>query len=257
MTDVDPGAIVQRALSLSGFLGPIHVLDKVGSTQDEAGRLAAAGAEEGTVVVARTQNRGRGRHGRDWFSPPGTGFYGSVVLRPGDQVSRWPALSVLAGAGLAQGLVLAGIADVRLKWPNDCLVAGRKVAGILAEAHPESGYVILGLGLNLSFAGVEVPLDQVPMATDIATHLAAGRDLEETCAMALAGAVQAYEDSRPGLEVDGDKVDGILWTRGTVTVGGVRGRVAGIHGTGALVLVDADGRERRVADGEVSNAGSD
>lgn len=220
-------------------------------------RLARGGAREGTMVVAGAQSQGRGRLGRSWFSPPGGGFYVSVVLRPAAPPDRWASVSVLAGVGLVDGLAAAGVPDVRLKWPNDCLVGGRKLAGILAEACPEEGFLVLGIGLNVCWKGSKVPPDLASMSTDLGSELPQGSDLERVCAQGLTGAVTAYVESRPSLDVDSTVANRFLWTGGNVTVGSGSGRVVGIDRTGALILETREGTRDLISVGEVTDAGSD
>ena len=128
-------------------------LDSVGSTNDEAARLADAAAAEGTVVWAREQTGGRGRRGRSWASPVGN-LYTSTILRPDCPAARAAELGFAAALAVAD-IVPAGHA-VRVKWPNDVLVDGGKVAGILLEsAIAQTGavqHVIAGIGINVGFA---------------------------------------------------------------------------------------------------------
>ena len=135
-------------------------LDEVGSTQTEARRRAEAGAPEGTVVRAEHQTRGRGRLGRDWVDEPGSALLISIILRPPVEVSRLPHLSLVAGIAVAGALEEASGLPVTVAWPNDLLIRGLKVAGILAESFAGWGgagpVVILGIGINVNqmrFAG--------------------------------------------------------------------------------------------------------
>jgi BirA family biotin operon repressor/biotin-[acetyl-CoA-carboxylase] ligase len=129
-------------------------LETVGSTNDEALRLAAAGAEDGTLVWAREQTAGRGRQGRGWSSPPGN-LYLSMVLRPDCAPAEAAQLSFVAGLALGEafGSIAPPMIEVTYKWPNDLLLNGRKAAGILLESHgnPDGTLdcLILGLGANL------------------------------------------------------------------------------------------------------------
>ncbi len=134
-------------------------LGEVGSTQSEARRLAEAGAPEGTVVRAEHQTRGRGRLGREWVDEPGSALLTSIILRPPVEVSRLPQLSLVAGIAVAGALGEASGLPVAVAWPNDLLIGGLKVAGILAESFAQAGagpVVILGIGINVNqtrFAG--------------------------------------------------------------------------------------------------------
>ena len=128
-------------------------LDSVGSTNDEAARLADAGAPEGTVVWSREQTGGRGRRGRHWASPVGN-LYSSTILRPDCAAPRAAELGFVAALAVAD-IVPPGRA-LRVKWPNDVLVDGGKVAGILLEsAIGQTGqvqHVVAGIGVNVGFA---------------------------------------------------------------------------------------------------------
>jgi BirA family biotin operon repressor/biotin-[acetyl-CoA-carboxylase] ligase len=143
--------------------------DTVGSTNDEAKRLARQGAEEGTLVWALEQTAGRGRRGHAWASPPGN-FYVSLVLHPGCAAGRAAQLGFVAAlaVGDALGAISSGLQGLSYKWPNDVLVHGRKIAGILLES--ELGdeeipkFVIVGVGINL----ISSPRDTEFPATSIA-----------------------------------------------------------------------------------------
>jgi BirA family biotin operon repressor/biotin-[acetyl-CoA-carboxylase] ligase len=140
----------------------LHAFDRIGSTNDEARRLAERGAEAGAVVVAKEQLKGRGRHGRVWQSPPGN-LYASLLLRPRCTVARSAQLSLVASLALAEALIALAPpdADVRVKWPNDVLVGGAKVAGLLLESATSAGdrvaWVVVGSGVNIASAPDDVP----------------------------------------------------------------------------------------------------
>jgi BirA family transcriptional regulator, biotin operon repressor / biotin---[acetyl-CoA-carboxylase] ligase len=124
-------------------------------TCESTQRLLAADAPEGAVAVADEQTAGRGRLGREWFATPGSSLLASVVLRPDVPTANLPELSLVAGRAVAQALgEVAGVAP-EVKWPNDVLVNGRKVAGILAEA--KDGRVVVGIGINVSQRAEELP----------------------------------------------------------------------------------------------------
>ncbi|MGH7368115.1 MAG: biotin--[acetyl-CoA-carboxylase] ligase [Candidatus Rokuibacteriota bacterium] len=135
----------------------VHALDETESTQSEVQRLAAAGAPEGTVVTARHQRAGRGRRGHDWWDAPGQSLLASVLLRPAVPAGAAAQLSLVGGLAVADALAEAASVAARIRWPNDLLVDGRKVCGILAEASSDGvgdgagrlHHVILGIGINL------------------------------------------------------------------------------------------------------------
>lgn len=138
--------------------------ERVGSTSDEVARLAEQGAPEGTVVVAEYQEAGRGRLGRTWSAPPRTSILCSLLLRPPVPPVRVPFLSLLFGVGAAEVLRAQGF-PAGLKWPNDVLLDGRKVAGILTEMSGDVERVrsvVVGCGINVLQAEKELPQEGVP-----------------------------------------------------------------------------------------------
>jgi len=132
----------------------VETLSAVGSTNDVARERALAGAPEGLVIQAREQFAGRGRHGRTWASPEGN-LYASVLLRPARPLSEAACLSLVVGLSLAETIAALASLDLRLKWPNDVLSSGAKLAGILLESvgdRPEWPVLIAGFGVNLRTA---------------------------------------------------------------------------------------------------------
>lgn len=147
--------------------------DVVESTNTEANRLAREGAPEGTVIVANAQTRGRGRLGRSWVSPPGNGLYLSIILRPGCPPDWFPRLTLTAGVAVASAIQETGMRP-QLKWPNDILIAGRKVGGILIETvfdNRQIGSAILGIGINVNTEQDEFPISVRNLATSLRLSL--------------------------------------------------------------------------------------
>jgi BirA family transcriptional regulator, biotin operon repressor / biotin---[acetyl-CoA-carboxylase] ligase len=152
----------------------VRYLERVGSTNDAAAAWARAGAPEGAVVLAETQERGRGRVGRPWHSPPGENLYLSLVLRPARPPHELPPLTLAAGLAVFDVCAARGL-EPELKWPNDVLLHGKKVAGVLTEMSSEAErvlHVVLGIGLNVN--GTRFPADLRARATSL--RLATGRD---------------------------------------------------------------------------------
>lgn len=137
-----------------------------GSTNARARELAAAGAPHGTVVTATEQSEGRGRQGRTWTAPPGKALLYSAVLRPLEERHTMLPLAVPLAVSEAAEELQPDI-ECGVKWPNDVLVEGRKLAGILIEARPQDGWAVLGIGLNLSITPDEFPPDLKDRATSI------------------------------------------------------------------------------------------
>jgi BirA family biotin operon repressor/biotin-[acetyl-CoA-carboxylase] ligase len=142
--------------------------DSVGSTNDEAKRLASGGAEEGTLVWAREQTAGRGRRGRAWCSPRGN-LYLSLILRPGCSVGSAAQLGFVAALAVGGALreILPRIERLAYKWPNDVLIDSHKIAGVLLEsetvAPAKLNFVVVGVGVNLAASpqGTEFPASSI------------------------------------------------------------------------------------------------
>jgi BirA family transcriptional regulator, biotin operon repressor / biotin---[acetyl-CoA-carboxylase] ligase len=147
------------------FGKPYRFVDRCASTQ----RLLER-APEGAVVAADEQTEGRGRLGRTWHAPPGTSLLFSIVLEPDVPGERLPELSLVAGEAVAEAIAAVAKVVPTIKPPNDVLVDGRKVAGILAEA--SDGRVVLGVGVNVSQRADELPDDVVTPATSLALERA-------------------------------------------------------------------------------------
>ncbi len=163
------------AARIALLLGPtapwrdVRVVPTTGSTNADLGARARAGEAAGSVLVSMEQTAGRGRLDRAWASPPGSSIAMSLLLRPRPAFPQWGWLSILAG--LAVSSALAELAprpeDVTLKWPNDVLIGGRKVCGILSERieRADGALAVVGMGINVSLTREELP---VPTATSLA-----------------------------------------------------------------------------------------
>ena len=148
----------------------VHYFDTVGSTNSLALEMGQAGAVTGTVLVAETQTKGRGRLGKGWESPKGTGLYCTVLLRP--VISMQHLARVTLAAGLAAALAIDEVSGLvsAIKWPNDVLLHGQKVAGILAECQMSAGeapLVALGVGINLVTTPDQFPQELRSRATSL------------------------------------------------------------------------------------------
>lgn len=226
-----------------GLWREIRVVAETGSTNADLLAEARAGAAEGLVLAAGAQTAGRGRQGRPWLSPPGAALTFSVLLRPrGVPPARLGWLPLLAGVAVAAALAAAAGLDARLKWPNDVLADGAKLAGILAEAG--SGAIVVGAGLNVYQQRAELP---VPTATSLrlAAPGAAGPAAREHLLAAVLGEFaaryQAWQDRAGDADGCGLRPE---YLRRSATVGQ---RVAvtlpgGGSVSGTAVGVDASGR---------------
>jgi BirA family biotin operon repressor/biotin-[acetyl-CoA-carboxylase] ligase len=215
-------------------------LRRTASTNERARALAGAGAPHGTLVTATEQTAGRGRQGRAWVAPAGRALLMSLVLHAPRRL-----LPLAAGVAVAE---LAG-PGAAVKWPNDVLVDGRKIAGILVEGRPQEGWAVLGIGLNVAVAVEDFP----PELRSTAGTLGLGPDaLEPTLARLL-------DQLGPWLAADEDAVLKAVRQRDTlegkqVSWAGGTGRAGGIDGDGRLVVNTESGRVALDA-GEVHLAG--
>lgn len=251
-----PATEVTRALGHLGFFRVFEVAS-TGSTNADVAAAARAGAPEGLVLLADEQTAGRGRLARQWASPVGKSLSMSVLLRPSGDLVDWGWLSLLAGMAVTAGLqsLSGGGADVTLKWPNDVLVGGRKVCGILSERveSDEGPAAIIGIGINLSLTEGELP---VPTATSLAmAGLPHGRD--EVAAAVLREFLSVYRDWEAGGPplAQYRRLCASIGAELTVTTGAdvIRGVGVGIDETGRLV-VDTGAGLRSFAVGDVIHA---
>lgn len=231
--------------------------DAIGSTNDAAKRLAAQGAAEGTVVWAREQNAGRGRRGRAWVSPRGN-LYTSMILYPECPASRAAQLGFVAALALGDGLapLLPPAAVLAYKWPNDVLLNGGKIAGILLESETGEGgsvaFVVVGVGVNL----VSSPREAAFPATSLAEH-GIGQVSPE---IVLEGFAHHFRSWLQRWREQGFAPVRAAWLRRATSLGApirvrldgatLRGRFLDIDDEGTLLLEEA-GRHRRISAGEV------
>ena len=145
--------------------------DSLPSTNLEAAKRAAEGAAEGLCVVAGEQTAGRGRRERLWISPLGAGLYFSIILRPQFDQSQWPLLTLMAAVAVHDALLAACSLETDIKWPNDILVAEKKLCGILAETveTPASRAVVIGIGINLTQSAFPPELETIATSVETAT----------------------------------------------------------------------------------------
>jgi BirA family biotin operon repressor/biotin-[acetyl-CoA-carboxylase] ligase len=211
-------------------------LRSVGSTNDRARALADRGAPHGALVTADEQTSGRGRLGRDWVTPPGVAIAASLVLREWD-----PLLSLRAGLAVAD---VAG-PQARVKWPNDVWLDGRKVAGILAETRNGSGWVVLGIGVNVALDPALLP----PEVAAVAGTLGRPREAIEPTLQELLHALEHRLAQDPASVISDLRERDALRGRRVVHADG-EGVAAGIDESGALLVQSGD-RTIAVTTGEV------
>jgi BirA family transcriptional regulator, biotin operon repressor / biotin---[acetyl-CoA-carboxylase] ligase len=213
-----------RAGRLQPRLGLPRVhLRRTGSTNDRARELAVAGAPHGTLVTADEQTAGRGRQGRSWTAPAGSALLASLVLHDP------PALLPLAAAvAVAQAVEPAVGRAAAIKWPNDVLVDGRKVAGILAEGRPQESWAVLGIGVNVAVETADLP----PELRATAGTLGLARPAIEDLLIALLAMLERWLAAEPAATLE-------AWRTRDALAGH---EVAWAAGSGTAVGIDAAGR---------------
>jgi BirA family biotin operon repressor/biotin-[acetyl-CoA-carboxylase] ligase len=252
------GALAGARDRLGPFAKRILYFPTIGSTNDVAASIAAEPGGFGTVVIADAQTAGRGRRGRTWFSPAGSGLYVSAVVAPARAAvdpGRATALLTLAtGVALSEGVERATGLAPAIKWPNDLLLGSRKLAGILAEAFGEA--VVLGYGINVG--PMAYPPELRDRATSLETELGRAIDRSVVAVETLAALASRYAD------LVGGRFDAILdvWRRRAPSHRGARviwdtpagpqsGITEGIDERGGLLVRVAADRVDRIVAGEV------
>jgi BirA family transcriptional regulator, biotin operon repressor / biotin---[acetyl-CoA-carboxylase] ligase len=232
------------------------IYPEAGSTQDVAKELALRGEPEGTAVMAVKQTKGRGRSGHSWVSPPGKNLALSLILRPRIDPARAGLLGLLTSIAVAETCEILGVPKTELKWPNDVLVDGRKIAGILSEATMDDRTVrsvIVGIGLNVNMEQADFPSEFRDSATSLLLCTGKVREVEETARLLLGRLRDLYQRAKQKGYAFIPALWEIRWAhRGrTLSRNGVVGRGEGVGADGALLLRTGDGNLCRVTSGEV------
>jgi len=239
----------------------IQVFEETNSTNDLVDRLARDGVAEGMVIFAEAQTRGRGRLGRAWVSPKGQGLWMSALLRPALPPQSATRLTIAAATALARAIrQQTGLAP-EIKWPNDILLKGRKVAGILTELGAELEkikYAVIGIGLNVNQAANDFPPELRRLATSL--RLEKGRVIQRP---ALAAAILEELDKDYHRVLHGDfEALADEWERQCATLGQrisihvgdrvISGRAESLDADGALLLRAHHGHLERIIGGDIT-----
>jgi BirA family biotin operon repressor/biotin-[acetyl-CoA-carboxylase] ligase len=251
-------ADIERHRSTTWLGCETRVFDAVDSTNTVARALANQEAAHGTVVIAESQTRGRGRLGRGWVSPPHLNLYVSIVLRSGLPQSRLVEIGLMAGVATCDAL--AEWCPVTIKWPNDVLSEGRKVAGILAELEGDRA-LVLGIGVNVNSTPADFPEELRDKAGSL--RMATGAVVDRA---RVAGRLLTHlEHWHDRLCRDGFGAVAVAWRSRTDLIGRkirvheptseVAGEVLGLDDDGALRLRLDDGTVHRVVSGDVTVVG--
>jgi len=252
---------ISRALSTRRLGRAAVFFEQIGSTNDAAHDLARGGAGDGLLVVADEQTAGRGRQGRSWWAPGGTCLLMSLVLRPALPLALAGQLTMCLGLGAVEGISAQTGAAAVLKWPNDLLLAGRKLGGMLTELDTSGGqlnYAVLGLGLNVnvSFDPPVAPEPLAESATSLMTET--GREIDRPALLsAILGRTEIWYErtlrGEPPHEAWAQRLD-TLNRRVTVSMIGSRlaGVATGVTPEGALLVRDDGGITHTVWSGDVT-----
>lgn len=239
----------------------LDFLKQTPSTNADAFRGAEEGAPEGTVVIADAQSGGKGRRGRVWSSPPGVNLYCSVVLRPKIMPHEAPQLTFLSAVAVARAIERSTALVPEIKWPNDVLIGGKKVAGLLNEMSAETdgiNFIVLGIGVNVNMAAGQFPADLRHPATSLL--LESGREVgrAQFASLLLNELDRLYSDfllqGFGPVREEWQKRCNAAGRRIQVSDGGAEqacGTFAGIDGDGALLLRSDDDRIERIINGDV------
>ncbi len=225
----------------------VHRLTSVSSTNDAALRMAADDVPEGTVVVAREQTSGRGRLGRAWASPPGDGLYLSIILRPSIAFDCVWQIAFVAAVAAAKAVRRVSGLIPGIKWPNDLLLNGRKVGGILVEARPDAEALVVVVGIGLNVGNTAFPPEIAETATSIT--LESGRPVsveqaEDVLVASFEKVYSAYLREGFGLLLaEWREFDCTAGRQVSVVSGGadVKGTAEGVDDSGSLLVRTVDG----------------
>lgn len=226
----------------------------VSSTQDVAFQLAAMGAEHGTIVRADYQSAGRGRLGRTWDVPVNTALTFSLLLRPEVPLHQLGSLSIETARALCAVFTAAGASDVALKWPNDVLINGRKVSGILVQTRMMPDPVaVIGIGVNVNTPGEFLP----STATNLVHEIGQAVDADSLFDQVISAINSIWARWQPTLRQDqADQLDTLLWMKDhQVTLldadRKITGTILGIAPDGGLRML-IDNEERTIQAGEIT-----
>jgi len=247
-------------LKTSRFGREIRLLDEVDSTQNEAQRWAEEGAPEGALVIAERQLSGRGRMGRGWVSPYTKGIWMSLVMRPSTPIHFAPQLTLLTAVALCRSLRRMTSLEIGIKWPNDLLIDGRKISGILLESAAEDErikYIAAGTGISVNLDVLDYPEELLERATSLSIQ--AGRKFSREAI--IADFMLEWEQLYDLYLKEGFATLQLLWEALSVTLhqavtvqtpqGDLEGRAIGLHESGALKLELPTGELKLVFSGEM------
>ncbi len=246
----------------TGIIGhKIFCIYSTSSTNNIARNLAEEGQLEGTAVLAEEQTGGRGRNQKSWFSPQGSGIYLSIILKPVIPQEKVGLITLIAGLAIAEAMEKVSDVRVDIKWPNDLIINGRKVGGILTEAFFDSEnlkYIILGIGINVTGSDTEFPLELRGKATTL--EIEAGKQLDKKTLLIqlLENLEDEYRNFCLSYSLDLKKIkekmafmwgrEGLFFEHDKVVH---KGTIIDLNGDGSLIL-QSNGKTISIYHGELS-----
>jgi BirA family biotin operon repressor/biotin-[acetyl-CoA-carboxylase] ligase len=253
-------ARLMKGMETKTFGRVLRIYDEVDSTQNIAHGLVRQGEVEGTLVLAEQQNAGRGRMGRKWFSPKGKGIWMSLILKPTIAMQFTPQLTLLAAVALCRAIQAYVPHQVGIKWPNDLLIRGRKVSGILLESSAEDerlNYVIVGIGISANLTAEDYPEELKLKATSLLLEIGEPVEREQLICdilLQLEMLMELYMQQ-------GFAPIRTLWEALTISLhqpiriqtskGWIEGTADTIDEMGALIVTQTDGQSLKLYSGDI------
>ena len=237
----------------------ILVFEETASTNEVVEHLAKSGARDGLVVFAEAQTRGRGRRGRAWASPRGKGLWFSVLLRPALSPAAASRITVAASVAVARAIRQSCGVDARIKWPNDVMVNGKKLAGILTELRAEADEIflaILGIGIDVNCRVEDFPNELSGIATSLELETGSAQDRVALAAQVLIALDECYRTALTDFETVVDEWAKLCTTLGrhiVVTMGQhrIEGFAQALDSDGALLVRRDSGQIERILGGDL------
>jgi BirA family biotin operon repressor/biotin-[acetyl-CoA-carboxylase] ligase len=238
----------------------VYAHDTVISTQLLAHEAASKGAPEGTIVIAERQTGGKGRLGRPWHSPKGTGIWMSLIVRPAIPLPKTPQMTLLTAVSAAKVMKLVAGVPVLIKWPNDLFIGDKKVCGVLTELNAEAdrvNYLVIGIGINVNAVESDFPPDLLSVATSL--RIASGKTIKR--ARFIQTLCRMFEEEYDHYLACGfDRVKQ-EWEANSYSIGKwvtvrtihstLEGRALGLDPEGVLIVEDANGNRHKVYSADI------
>ena len=242
----------------------IQTYDRVGSTNDLALQCGIDGAQEGTLILAESQTQGRGRHGRKWLAPPGSSILASVILRHRLRADQVGLPNLIGAVAIATAISELTNLSARIKWPNDVLIQGKKVSGVLTELEYDrhrQPFFVMGFGVNVNTTRTDLPDELRASATSL--QIESNREISR--ALLLQAILHQLEENY--LRLKHNDAEPIIatankrlhfsgdWIQINTADGVFCGETEAIDQDGGLLLKDVNGNRRKFLVGEVFQTG--